>query len=161
MRTGSNQLPETVRALRAQLAQLNQTLAHLERNLSRKDRPVGSSTTPRTTGFFYELFGQRFRVADGTELLVEVLRHFAEFDSNFPEAYRATLRPLGRVRPYVARSRDALYPGHPDLHAQSAEFAPGWFVGTNESNLKKRDLLRIACDVIGLRWNVDLKVNMG
>lgn len=161
MDANTRQLPNTVRALRAQLTQLNRTLANLERNLARDHRSVAPTAAPRAAGFFFELFGQRSRVADGSALLAEVLRHFAELDPAFPEAYRVALRPIGRVRPYVARSRDALYPGHKDLRAQSAEFAPGWFVGTNESNQKKWDLLRVACDVIGLQWNVDLKVNMG
>jgi len=43
---------------------------------------------------------------------------------------------------------------------QTTEFAPGWFVGTNETNGKKAELLRIAIDVLGFLWGHDLKVRM-
>jgi len=99
-------------------------------------------------------------VADGSEIFVQVLRHFAELEPTFPEGYCAVVRRLGRKRPYVARTRELLYPGKPYLLSETVEFAPGWFVGTNEGNDQKLKLLRVACDVLGLRWNQDLWVRM-
>ena len=97
---------------------------------------------------------------DGGAILVEVLRHFAELEPDFPERYSHVVRNLGRKRPYVARTREDLYSGKPDLLVQTTKFAPGWFVGTNESNEKKLALLRCACQVIGLKWKRDLIVKM-
>ena len=112
-------------------------------------------------GLGYTLLVQQYHARHGNEILIEVLRHFAELDEAFPLRFCSAVRRKGRKRPYVAQSREALYPGKEKLIRQAtAEFAPGWFVGTNEGNGKKLELLSVACDVLGLVWNHDLKVSM-
>lgn len=155
----SPRLPKTITTLRAQLTQLTHTLAHLGRDLVEEER-WQPPHVPRKNETGYTLFGQTFRVSDGSEILIEILRHFAEFDPTFPERYSVAVRGLGRIRPYVTRTRESLYPGKPHLLSQTAEFAPGWFVGINEGNEKKVKLIRLACDVLNLRWNQDLEVHM-
>jgi hypothetical protein len=153
------ELRGTVQALRALRSEITRTLVHLEHGLV-EEESRRAPVSPRLDDAGYTLFGQTFPVTDGSQIFVDILRHFAKLDSGFPERYSAVVRRLGRKRPYVARSRQALYPGKPHLLSQTAEFAPGWFVGTNEGNEKKIDLLRHACRVLGLRWNHDLKVRM-
>ena len=70
------------------------------------------------------------------------------------------MRTFGRKRPYVARTVDAVYPGKPQLIKFAKLFAPGWYIGTNESNDKKRALLCIACQALGFRFGKDIKVRM-
>lgn len=107
----------------------------------------------------YTLFGEDFAEAKGSRILVEVLAHLAA-DPAFPELYQEALRNLGRKRPYVARSKHDVYPGNPYLSGYTEQFAPGWFVGTNESNRTKLKLLKIACEVSSLSWGRDLVVRM-
>ncbi len=158
-------LPSTVRNLRTQLAELTRTLGHMERALERQYAPPkpqvtrATSTQPKA-GFGYVLFDQAFSARNGNEVLVSVLRHFAELDPEFPERFSQVVRTLGRKRPYVARSADMVYPGKPQLSSFTESFAPGWYVGTNESNDKKRALLRVACQALGFRFGKDLKVRM-
>lgn len=48
----------------------------------------------------------------------------------------------------------------PGLWKHTEPFAPGWLVGTNESDAKKRELLELACQVMGLRFGRDVQAWM-
>lgn len=149
--------------LRAQLAGLSSAIDETELLLERRNRVRFDSSQvarARIGGSRYELFGQQFSVRNGNELFTSVLRHFAELDQKFPDHFSVHLRSIGRKRPYVARTADDVYPGRKDLAKYTTSFAPGWFVGTNESNEKKLALLRIACRTIGISFGKDLKVNL-
>lgn len=151
--------------LRAQLAGLSSAIHEAELLLESRKRVQSGSSERQVAwkpmaGLRYELFGQLFSVRNGNELFTSVLRHFAELDQKFPEHFCVRLRTFGRKRPYVARTADNVYPGRKDLAKYTTSFAPGWFVGTNESNQKKMDLLRIACRTIGITFGKDLKVDL-
>lgn len=155
-------MSDTVRSLRAQVAELTRTLGRMERQLERQQLPRTPVVVSLPVGaeISYELWGQRFSARNGNDVLVSILRHFAELVPEFPERYSQSVRTLGRKRPYVARTVEAVYPGKPKLWKFTEVFAPGWYVGTNESNDKKLDLLRVACQTIGIRFGKDLKVRM-
>ena len=110
--------------------------------------------------FGYEFMGQSFSAHDGADVLLSILRLFAKQAPEFPERFRRAVEPLGRTRPYVARSPESVYPGRPRLRKFTKVFAPGWYIGTNESNDKKVELVRIACQTFGVRFGRDLKVRM-
>ncbi len=153
---------ERVRSLRAQVAEFNRTLGKMERALEGQPSPRTTTVLclPVEVETGYELWGQRFSARNGNEVLVSILRHFAELVPEFPERYSRTVKALGRKRPYVARTVEAVYPGKPKLWKFTEVFTPGWYVGTNESNDKKLDLLRVACQIVGVRFGTDLKVRM-
>ena len=52
------------------------------------------------------------------------------------------------------------YPGREDLSNHTAEVCHGWWVGTNYSRADVRRLLRSACQVAGIVWEVDLMVEL-
>jgi hypothetical protein len=79
--------------------------------------------------------------------------------ANEKEGFRRISEVHGRTRPLIARSREALYPGRPDLAGYSREFAPGWFVGTNYSRKDVKRLMRAASEAAGLAWGVDVFVS--
>ena len=54
----------------------------------------------------------------------------------------------------------AIYPGREDLSSYTAEVCQGWWVGTNYSRTDVRRLLRAACQIAGLIWGVDLRVEI-
>lgn len=155
-------MSDSVRSMRAQVAGLARTLDRMERELERRQPPKTSKAATRLTGaeIGYELWGQTFSARTGNDVLVSVFRIFSELVPEFPEQYSQAVKTLGRKRPYVARTSHAVYPGKPELWKFTQEFAPGWYVGTNESNDKKLDLLRVACQVIGVQFGTDLKVRM-
>ena len=65
----------------------------------------------------------------------------------------------GSIRTYIGKTRSELYPQTPHLEKEAVEFAQDWFVATNISNVMKEKILRMACDVAGVRYGIDLKVS--
>jgi len=148
---------ENLTVLRAQLVALNRTIARMENDLkgSTKPRPKRSvDVLSRSCG--YTLFDQPFSEPNAKEAMISVLRHFAEFEREFPQRFQQAVRGLGRSRRYVGRNPQEIYPFKSKLWKETAEFAPGWYIGTNENNETKRKLLRCACEVIGVSYGVDV-----
>jgi hypothetical protein len=139
-------MSNTIRSMRVQVAELTRTLGKMERQLERQQSPRTPTVVSLPVGaeVGYELWGQRFTARNGNEVLVSILRHFAELAPEFPERYSRAVKTLGRKRPYVARTVEAVYPGKP----------------TNERNDKKLKLLCVACQTLGIRFGKDLKVWM-
>lgn len=124
----------------------------------RKTNPPPRKDLPG--GYGFELFGQWFQAISGTGILVGVLKQLSELDPGFPEQFARRLKSAGRTRAYIARKIEDLYPGRPSLAKYSAQFTNGWYVGTNESNQKKLQMLRIACEVIDIQYGIDLRIKM-
>jgi hypothetical protein len=163
MQANTMELTRTVRSMRAQMAEWTVILDRMERELE-DHQTSGHSTVmcPSSTAaeFGYEFMGQSFSAHDGADVLLSILRLFAKQAPEFPERFRRAVEPLGRTRPYVARSPESVYPGKPRLRKFTKVFAPGWYIGTNESNDKKVELVRTACQTFGVRFGRDLKVRM-
>lgn len=119
----------------------------------------GDGKRRRARGISYELLGEHRTAAMANDALVDILRVLENLESGFLER----LAPLaaGRTRNHIARTRALVYPRRPDLARSARELVPGWFVGTNISNDEKRDLLQQACEVLGLVFGRDLKINLG
>ncbi len=105
----------------------------------------------------YDFLGEEGAAETLGELLVDVLQCFADLDENFLEKYS---EGRGRTRRFVARNPLAIYPGREDLSNYTAKVCQGWWVGTNYSRVDVRRLLRAACQVTGLVWDVDLRVEI-
>jgi hypothetical protein len=155
-------LPDTAQLaqLQNQLAALQRTIAGLQRGL---DVPAPVPATPPLTHSLrsgYRLFGQDFPTRFAKETFVGLLRQFAELEPAFPARFQQAARGSGRCRRYVGRTPQEVYPMKPGLWKHTEPFAPGWLVGTNESDEKKRQLLTLACQVMGLRFGRDVKVWM-
>ena len=112
------------------------------------------------SGYGFELFGQWFSAITGKGIFVNVLREFSELDPQFPDRFAQRLQYIGRSRSYIARKIEDLYPENIKLNKYHAAFASGWYVGTNESNQKKKKILKIACEVMDIRFGVDLRIKM-
>ena len=91
------------------------------------------------------------------ELLADVLRRFSDLDTTFLNQYS---QREGRTRRFLARNPKAIYPGREDLSEYTTMVCQGWWVGTNYSRKDVRRLLRAACQVAGLTWGVDLRVQI-
>ena len=115
---------------------------------------------PRPLASGYRLFGQDFPTRFAKNTFVGLLREFAELEPEFPARFQRAARSIGRSRRYVGRTPQEVYPMKPRLWKHTEPFAPGWLVGTNESDEKKRQLLRLACQVVELRFGGDVQVWM-
>jgi hypothetical protein len=116
--------------------------------------------TPSTSGstVSYKLDGQTHMASDATEAMINILSDLAQYDDDFYPKLARKVR--GRTRNHIARSRSEVYPGRPDLVRYVKEVGPGWFIGCNIANREKKKILRAACDVMGLDFDRDLKVNL-
>lgn len=66
----------------------------------------------------------------------------------------------GNTRVYVAKTRDALFPGH-DLAFAERYRRPlngGWYVDTNLNHERMRRILPVAVGATGLRWGEGVRV---
>ena len=92
------------------------------------------------------------------ELLLHAVRTLARRDPTFCERFAA--EAVGRRRNHVAQRPEDVYPGQPQLLKYVVEIVPGWYIGTNIANRDKTRLLEAACKVAGLRFGVDLVVDL-
>lgn len=116
------------------------------------------SVAPGTTGFV--LKGTATTCRNGREVLVKAIEALAASDSAFLERF-ASLPKHGRSRRYISRNRQELYPERPDLAEEfSYQLPDGYWLGINVSHKAVERILSMACDVAGLRYGVDLRVNL-
>ncbi len=105
----------------------------------------------------YEFLGEEGAADTLGKLLVDILQWFAYLDADFLEKYS---EGQGRTRRFLTRNPKGIYPGRDDLTKYTAEVCQGWWVGTNYSRTDVRRLLRAACQIAGLIWGVDLRVEI-
>jgi len=95
------------------------------------------------------------------DVLANVFIKLDERDPTFFERF-ANLPRHGRTRRYLARKREDLYPGRPDLaRDHSYELKPGWWLGSNLSKNSIDRIIRMACEVAGIRYGSELIINLG
>ena len=114
-----------------------------------------------TAGYGFSLEGLEVRCRNARDVLVSVFEELVKRDASFPERF-ASLPKHGRTRRYLARERDELYPGRPDLVANhSHRLSCGWWLGVNISRKQVERIVRMACGVADLRFGRDLKIRLG
>lgn len=120
--------------------------------------PQVTRTHPKGT---LQIQAATFHYRNAKEALLIVLQQLHKADSTFLDRLSRDPRCIGRARRTLARRREVLYPGRPDLQAkQSVEIAAGWFLGTNTSTPQKVAILRAAADVAGLTFGKDVVVDL-
>lgn len=153
--------PDVVAAyLKERLARgVTPTAAAATQDRTRSRQSVHRRSTAGSIGFTLDGVVQECR--NGREVLVSVFESLSRRDPTFPERFAALPRH-GRTRRYLARVPDDLYPGRPDLaHEYSAQLTSGWWLGVNYSKAQIERIVRMACDVAGLRYGRDLVVRLG
>ena len=125
------------------------------------DTPPQRASGIATHGF--SLDGRHYAAGTAKEVLIKVFEALIMRDPNFAQRF-ADLPKHGRVRRYLARDRDSLFPGRPDYArkaAQSHQLSSGWWLLTHLSRESIRQHIRMACDVAGLQFGEDLRVELG
>lgn len=123
--------------------------------------------TPATAGerhmnkIGFTLNGHLHSARNARDVFVKVFSELAKQDPTFLERF-ATLPKHGRTRRYLARTPAELYPERPDLARDfSLDLGSGWWLGVNLSRAAISRIIEMACEVTGLRYGNDLKVNLG
>jgi predicted type IV restriction endonuclease len=152
--------PDTVGAFLSELAKptLHQYIPSTSSLPSSNPGPkvVNSNTQKSRAGF--NLKGKSYESKNARGVLINVLNIFAKDDKDFLPRFES--RPKhGKKRRYLSRDKFMLYPDRPDLcEDHSHELIPGWFIGTNYSKAGIRKILRMACEVAGIQFDVELTV---
>ena len=102
--------------------------------------------------------GQSETFKSGAEVFGAVFSRLASMDPEFCRRYSE--QHSGRVRKYVAKSRDLLYPGKPSFEKHSRPLPGGWWLATHCSNKDKLKRLEQACQVAGVELGRDLIVHI-
>lgn len=133
--------------------------AHPDRTATPPQRQRSRERRSGEGRYSYTLKGDTRHFRTSGEMMAAIFAGFAKDDAAFCEQFRK--RRSGRDREYVARSREALFPGQPRLWKSNAwELPGGYFVGTHMGNPQKEDLIRVACEVAGLKFGRDLTVEL-
>ena len=106
------------------------------------------------------LLGTSYAYGNAKEAMLIVLRELASRDSSFLERCAHHPDAQGRKRRYIARTPDDLYPDRPDLRDYHEVLPGGWVVSTNQNNVLKLTLIKLAVDVAGLAFGEDLVVDL-
>jgi hypothetical protein len=109
----------------------------------------------------FELYGEWHPARNGREVMIGILEAFQSRDSSFMERLAAHPK-RSKKRRYVARSKGELFPGSPHLaeepsHAKELGNHSGWWVDCNQSIGSMEQLIRMACEIAGQRYGVDIK----
>jgi len=122
------------------------------------ERPTAATSSANEVGVVYQLVGKTHGASDATEAMINILTDLAQYDDNFFSKLAAKVQ--GRTRNHIARSRSEVYPRRPDLARYVKEICSGWFIGCNIANREKKKILRAACDVMGISFGRDLKIEL-
>ena len=102
----------------------------------------------------YQVLGEKRSAKNAVGAFVDILKVLANLEPTFAE--QLSRQAPANTRNHVARSPSEVYPKRPDLGKNAREFAPGWYVGINIADREKCRILRLACNIFGLRFGHDI-----
>jgi predicted type IV restriction endonuclease len=129
---------------------------HLGRAMERLIPQRVASETSRSGKLV--LRGAAYPYTSAKEAMVIVLRELAKTDSSFLERCSQHPDAQGRKRRYIARTPEELYPDREDLRDMREALPGGWLVATNLNNVLKKTIIKLAAEVAGLEFGVDVIV---
>jgi negative regulator of replication initiation len=117
------------------------------------------TTAPKSRAGTIRLLGGEIHVRNAIEATMLILRELAKKDSSFLARCAAHPDNFGRKRAYIARTTEELFPDRPDLRPKHEEITDGWLLNTNVNNGIKLQVVKLACEVAGLRFGHDVMVD--
>lgn len=105
------------------------------------------------------LLGKSYRYANAKEAMVIVLRELSSADPSFLQRCAQHPDTQGRKRKYIAQTAEELYPHRPDLREYRESLPGGWFVATNLNNVLKKTIIKLAAEVGGLNFGIDVRID--
>jgi predicted type IV restriction endonuclease len=122
--------------------------------------PPNSTKQPQPTSVGFRLQERNYTARNARDVMVQLFEELARKDSTFLERFAA--RPKhGKKRRFIARSQVELYPNRPDLgEAHSHKLSSGWWIGTNYSRENIEKIVKMACEVAGLKYGADVVIKL-
>jgi hypothetical protein len=114
--------------------------------------------------FSLDIFGEHFRESNGREVLSRLFEQLDSRDPSFLERFASRSTSGRNKRPYLARTRESLFPGSEHIaHVASncREVRPGWWLDLHLSYRSMERVARIACEVAGIELGTDVKIRLG
>ncbi|MES2467484.1 MAG: hypothetical protein V4675_09305 [Verrucomicrobiota bacterium] len=102
--------------------------------------------------------GRSVRYNTAIEALVTILTALAEEDPTFLQRCAQHPDVQGRLRKYLGRSSEELYPHREDLRELVAALPGGWLLATNLNNLTKKNIIKVGAEVAGIEYGKDITV---
>ncbi len=104
--------------------------------------------------FQYEIFGVKRQARSAVDAFIDILTTLSKCESSLPHSL--SLVAPANSRNHIARTKAEVYPGRPDLGKNAREFYLGWFAGINIADREKIRILRLACDILRLKFGKDI-----
>lgn len=125
------------------------------------ERPAGLPISPLPTSRAgtVKLDGKEMHVRNAQDATLLILRTLAQKDSSFLTRCASHPDNFGRKRAYIARTTEELFPDRPDLGPKHEVIADGWLLNTNVNNQIKTRIVRVACEVAGLVFGTDVRID--
>ena len=136
--------------------------------------PRTPAAQPRTTpvrvvrqgegSYWFVVRGETFSARNARDVLIQILEQMHRRNSDFARKFADARSRVGGKRPYLAPTREDLYPDRPHLRQgskQDHQLSWGYWVGLNESRASIEKIIRIACDAVGFEFGRDLTINLG
>jgi hypothetical protein len=136
------------------------------KNFERERRPPKKQSKPstpistRTTdNFTFTFKGNNFSARSARDVMTQLFQLLSQEDSRFLDRFAS--RKHGKKRRYIAKDKNELYPGRPDLAEQhSIEVVSGWWLGINYSRRNIQDIIELALEVAGSQLSNEIKANV-
>ena len=129
----------------------------------KKNKPFTSTARPITSrsvnSFDFVFKGKDIQANSARDVMTKLFQLLSQEDNGFLNRFAS--RKHGKKRRYLAKDKNDLYPGRPDLVEQhSIEVVAGWWLGTNYSRRNIQEIIDLALEVAGLQLRKAIKVNV-
>ncbi|MAT97340.1 MAG: hypothetical protein CL608_09380 [Anaerolineaceae bacterium] len=132
-------------------------ITNYPRESNRKAKERKATATRNKYSFKFKQ--KTYSASSARDVMTQLLQLLADEDDTFLERFAS--RKHGKKRRYIARVREDLYPGRPDLADEhSVEVVPGWWLGTNYSRSNIQQIIDLALEVAhpNLRSKIEANV---
>ncbi len=126
--------------------------------------PSSGSTSGELESYGFIFNDETFHKKSSLDVLASVFLKFQEQDQSFFEKFSSPEIEHGTSRRYLGRSPGELFPERPDFWDNRKywrEISPGWYIDVHESKKSIQNIIRLACNVAGIRLGKDLVINLG
>lgn len=128
-------------------------------NRRAQETPDSAPRTRTVDNLSFAFEGKTYQAGSAREAMVKVFQLLTKSDPGFLDRFAS--RKHGRKRRYIAKDKNELYPGRPDLAAEhSIELVPGWWIGTNYSKSNIQQILDLALEVAPPKLSSAIRVNV-
>jgi hypothetical protein len=121
--------------------------------------PIHAPVIPKSRAGTIRFLGEEIQIRNAIEATLMILRKLAARDSTFLSRCAVHPKNFGHKRAYIARTTEELFPDRPDLRPKHEEIADGWLLNTNVNNGIKTQVVKLACEVAGLKFGEDIQID--